>query len=217
MKVGTDGVLLGAWAEIEPTDLHILDIGTGTGLIALMAAQRAPQAQVVGVDVEPLEDATRNASLSPWSDRIRFVHTPIQEFAPTERFERILSNPPFFTDSLTCPDAGRTTARHAVQLSFEELRDAVLRLLTPEGRFSVILPTTEVERFLRCCDGWLALRRRTDVQTVPRRPAKRCLLEFSRPAAGDTLIFSCLAVGTGEQEQYTLEYRALTCDFYLKF
>ncbi|MEG0808035.1 MAG: methyltransferase, partial [Alistipes sp.] len=82
---------------------------------------------------------------SPWSDRIRFVHAPIQEFAPTERFERILSNPPFFTDSLICPDVGRTTARHAVQLSFEELRDAVLRLLTPEGRFSVVLPTTEVD------------------------------------------------------------------------
>ena len=86
------------------------------------------------------------------------------------------SNPPFFVDSLTCPDRGRTAARHAVHLPFGDLRDAVLRLLAPGGRFAVILPTAEAERFLAVCAGRLALVRRTDVRTTPRRPVKRALM-----------------------------------------
>ena len=153
MKVGTDGVLLGAWAAVRPQDRRMLDIGTGTGLIALMLAQRAPEAHVTGVDIDDVGQARENAAASPWSGRVAFAQCPVQEFETPEPFDLIVSNPPFFVDSLTCPDRGRTAARHAVHLPFGDLRDAVLRLLAPGGRFAVILPTAEAERFLAVCAG----------------------------------------------------------------
>lgn len=218
MKVGTDGVLLGAWASVPPDAGRILDIGTGTGLIALMMAQRAPGARITGVDIEPVAEARANADASPWGARLRFVQCPVQEFAAGESFDLILSNPPFFVDSLTSPDAGRTMARHAVALPFGELCDAVVRLLAPGGRFAVVLPLTEAARFGAVCRGRLRIVRRTEVRTTPRRMPKRVLLEFVR---ADTLpeLPECseLVIGTGEHECYTPEYRALTRDFYLKF
>lgn len=180
MKVGTDGVLLGAWVDVRPGDARILDIGTGTGLIALMMAQRAARARIVGVDVEDVAQARENADASPWGGRVEFEQCPVQEFAPLERFDLIVSNPPFFVDSLTCFDAGRTTARHAVRLPFDELCEAVVRLLAPGGRFALILPTDEAARFLAVSRGRLVATRRTDVRTTPRRPVKRVLLEFVR-------------------------------------
>ena len=218
MKVGTDGVLLGAWAEVRTSDRRMLDIGTGTGLIALMLAQRAPEARITGVDIDDVAQARENADASPWGDRVAFERCPVQEFTASEPFDLILSNPPFFVDSLTCPDRGRTAARHAVHLPFDELRDAVLRLMAPAGRFAVILPTAEAERFLAVCDGTLALTRRTDIRTTPRHPAKRALMEFSRmPCTGLPAVRDELTVGTGQHECYTPEYRALTREFYLKF
>ena len=126
MKVGTDGVLLGAWTPLRDSDRRILDIGTGTGLIALMLAQRAPGAAVTGIDIDDVGEARANGDASPWGDRLSFVRCPVQEFSDRP-FDLIVSNPPFFVDSLTCPDAGRTTVRHAVHLPFGELRDAVGR------------------------------------------------------------------------------------------
>ncbi|WP_297930553.1 methyltransferase [uncultured Alistipes sp.] len=225
MKVGTDGVLLGAWASVRPGDRLLLDIGTGTGLVALMLAQRSEAcaadgaaARIVGVDIEPVEQARENAAASPWADRLSFERTAVQAYDPGVRFDLVLSNPPFFVDSLTCPDRGRTMARHAVSLPFEELRDAAVRLLAPSGRFAVILPTDEGERFEALCRGVLTLRRRTRVRTVPRREPKRVLLEFV-PAAGmaEEPVDETLSIGTGGHESYTDEYRALTRDFYLKF
>ncbi len=219
MKVGTDGVLLGAWTPLRPTDLRLLDIGTGTGLIALMLAQRAPEAEVTGIDIDDVSQARENAAASPWGERLHFVQTPVQAFAPAGRFDRIVSNPPFFDATLPSPDAGRTTARHTVTLSFTELCDAVLRLLAPGGRFSVVLPHSEVWRFLLAAGGRLTTLRRTDVRTTPRRPVKRTLLELARTeeAEGDAPVTGELVIGTGEHEGYTSEYRALTGDFYLKF
>ncbi|WP_290540840.1 methyltransferase [Alistipes sp.] len=218
MKVGTDGVLLGAWATVRPQERRLLDIGTGTGLIALMLAQRAPEARVTGVDIDDVGQARENADASPWGGRVTFAQCPVQEFVSPDPFDLIVSNPPFFVDSLTCPDRGRTAARHAVHLPFGDLRDAVLRLLAPEGRFAVILPTAEAERFRALCAGRLALVRRTDVCTTPRHPAKRALMEFVRAdLAAAASEVSQLIVGTGEHECYTPEYRALTRDFYLKF
>ena len=153
MKVGTDGVLLGAWVSVGPSDRRILDIGSGTGLIALMMAQRVPGARITGVDVEDISQARENADASPWGDRVAFERCPVQEFAAPETFDLIVSNPPFFVDSLTCPDAGRTTARHAVRLPFGDLRDAVVRLLSDEGRFAVVLPADEAARFIGICRG----------------------------------------------------------------
>ena len=217
MKVGTDGVLLGAWVDIEAEDRRLLDIGTGTGVIALMLAQRAPEATIWGVDIESVEEARRNGELSPWGERLHFEQTPVQEFE-AEPFDLILSNPPFFVESLRCPDHGRTMARHAVALPFDALRDAVVRLLKPEGRFALVLPTDEAARFEQIAQGVLRPIRRTRVRTTPRHPAKRCLLEFvheasERVAEPDRE----LMIGTGEHETYTEEYRTLTRDFYLKF
>lgn len=217
MKVGTDGVLLGAWVDIEAEDRRLLDIGTGTGVIALMLAQRAPEATIWGVDIESVEEARCNGERSPWGERLYFEQTPVQEFE-AEPFDLILSNPPFFVESLRCPDHGRTMARHAVALPFEALRDAVARLLKPEGRFALVLPTDEAARFEQIAQGVLRPIRRTRVRTTPRHPAKRCLLEFvhessERVAEPDRE----LMIGTGEHETYTEEYRALTRDFYLKF
>lgn len=133
MKVGTDGVLLGAWAEIRTADRRILDIGTGTGLIALMMAQRAPEARITGIDIIDVSEARENAEASPWNDRLTFERTSVQKFESPEPFDLILSNPPFFVDSLTCPDNGRTTARHTVTLPYEDLCDAVVRLWLRKG------------------------------------------------------------------------------------
>lgn len=185
MKVGTDGVLLGAWVSVRPSDRRILDIGTGTGLIALMMAQRVPGARITGVDVEDISQARENADASPWGGRVAFVQCPVQEFAPQGKFDLVVSNPPFFVDSLTCPDAGRTTARHAVRLPFGDLRDAVVRLLSDEGHFAVVLPADEAARFIGICRDVLLPVRRTDVRTTPRHAAKRVLLEFVRTSSGD--------------------------------
>ena len=220
MKVGTDGVLLGAWAEVRPSDRRILDIGTATGLIALMMAQRAPEVQITGIDILDVAEARANADASPWGARIRFEQRPVQAFSAAEPFDLILSNPPFFVDSLTCPDRGRTTARHAVTLPYEELRDAVVRLLAPDGHFAAVLPVTEAERWLAICKGKLRLLRRTDVRTTPRRAPKRALLEFApenAPTGPEQPVCDELIIGTGEHESYTDAYRALTRDFYLKF
>ena len=225
MKVGTDGVLLGAWAPIRETDRRLLDIGTGTGLIALMLCQRSAGSLVTGVDIDDVAQARENGDSSPWGERLQFVQTPIQHFFPPERFDLIVSNPPFYIDSLTSPDAGRTTARHTVHLSQAELIGSVVRLMAPGGRFAVVLPTPEADRFLQTASGLLDLVRRTDVCTTPRRPAKRALMLFMRaanrrdPRTGSGLhpVRDLLVIGTGEHECYTPEYRALTGDFYLKF
>ena len=227
MKVGTDGVLVGAWATVRPTDRLLLDIGTGTGLIALMLAQRTEPfaadgggARVVGIDIEPVDVARRNAAASPWSGSVTFEQVPVQRFEPGVRFDLVVSNPPFFVDSLTCPDAGRTTARHAVSLPFEALRDAVVRLLAVDGRFTVVLPVEEGARFVALCRGHLALLHRTEVRTTPRKAPRRVLLEFGAADACDAdrpVVEEALTIGTGAHESYTEAYRALTRDFYLKF
>lgn len=223
MKVGTDGVLLGAWVDLRPSDRRILDIGTGTGVIALMLAQRTAdcgvtnRAEITGVDVAAVEEARCNADNSPWGDWVRFERKPIQQFE-AEPFDLIVSNPPFFTESLLSPDIGRATARHAVALPFEELRDAVVRLLGAEGRFALVLPIGEAERFVSLCAGKLAVTRRTEVRTTPRHPAKRVLLELQHAARVSTAcIGDELMIGTGAHEEYTEAYRLLTRDFYLKF
>lgn len=217
MKVGTDGVLLGAWARIESGASRILDIGTGTGVIALMMAQRAPEAEIWGVDIDPVEEACYNGTQSPWSDRLHFVQQPVQEFQAAP-FDLILSNPPFFVESLQCPDRGRTMARHAVALPFEALRDAVARLLKREGRFALVLPITEAERFESLAEGVLRVVRKSSVRTTPRHAAKRCLMEFVHAdSTAERQPDEELMIGTGEHETYTEEYRNLTRDFYLKF
>lgn len=218
MKVGTDGVLLGAWVGVEPEDRRILDIGTGTGLLALMLAQRTPaRIEAVEIDEQSALEARDNVLASPWSDRIGVVCTDVQTYDPGCRFDLIVSNPPFYVDSLVSPDGGRTRVRHAEALPFEALRDAVLRLLAPDGRFALVLPPPEAARFVALAAGRLFVRRRTEVCPTPGRGVRRWLLELGRtPCTTPETDRLVIARGNASGD-YTPEYRALTRDFYLKF
>lgn len=217
MKVGTDGVLLGAWTPLHPEPKRILDVGCGTGVIALMMAQRTSQTTITALDIDPdcVAETRENADRSPWGECIETRCVPVQEFE-ADPFDLVVSNPPYFVDSLRSPDAGRTTARHTDSLRFEELIEASLRLLKPAGRLAVVLPVEEGERFLRLASEYLWLERRLEVQTTPRRPVKRLLMLFSRrqPATGP--LVERLVIQSGPEE-FTPEYRTLTGDFYLKF
>ena len=215
MKVGTDGVLLGAWAECEGAR-RILDIGTGTGVIALQMAQRNPMAQVQAVEID--ETAARRARAnfdnSPWAERLEVAQTPVQEFSPAEKFDLIISNPPYFIDSLLPPDAKRSTARHTHDLTFEELDKAVGRLLAENGKFALILPVTEFERYLSLTQ--LHLVRRCDVSSIDGGAVKRILGEFAKQKPTE-VAHETLAIEVENRGEFSAEYRALTKDFYLKF
>lgn len=215
MKVGTDGVLLGAWAPECIAGGRILDIGTGTGVMAIMAAQRNPSARIVGVEIDDMSalQARENAEASPWADRVEIVNADIRSYEAAAPFDLVISNPPYFVDSLKSPDSGRTTARHTVSLDFGELMSAVERLLAPDGRFAVIVPAEAASRVV--ASGRLVLRRRCDVRSKPSAGPIRTMMEFAAGYCGAPE-FSELTIGDGKGG-YTAEYVALTRDFYLKF
>lgn len=180
MKVGTDGVLLGAWAL---GGKRILDIGSGTGLISLMMAQRYPEAQVVGIDLdaEACAEARENVAASPFADRVNIVDCRLQDYESVEKFDAIVSNPPFFLNSLKNPDSKRSMARHADSLPFRELFRGVKLLLSDDGVFSAIVPVEVLEAF--ASEGYmhgLYLLRQCGIKTVERKQPKRYLLTFAK-------------------------------------
>ena len=218
MKVGTDGVLLGAWTRLEPCHQRVLDIGTGTGLVALMAAQRTEQwgAEVVAVEIDSQSaaEAAYNFGASEWSSRLSVVQKAVQEFEDDVRFDHIVTNPPYFVDSLRSPDKGRTQARHTDSLSFDELARSAERLLTEGGVVSVVLPADALgDITLAMARRGLFLARRCDVRSKPTSAPIRVLLEFGRTAAKTD--HTSLTIYDGGD--YSAEYKALTKDFYLKF
>lgn len=219
MKVGTDGTLIGAWASMPYTECSILDIGTGTGLIAIMAAQRAPQAQIIGIDIDSdcIEQARENVAASPWSERIDIIHSALQEFSSSKDLDIIISNPPYFVDSLLSPDEKRATARHTTSLSFSDLFDGVERLLAQDGIFALILPPAEAERFLSVARGRLFLKRRCDVWSTPESGIKRVMMELQKQPPEELPIIERLIIEDSGPMGYSAEYRELTRDFYLKF
>ena len=219
MKVGTDGTLLGAWAALPPHAKKILDIGTGSGLIAIMAAQRHPTAKITAIDIDKdcVLQATENAVASPWAERIEVIDTPLQEYSPEEKFDVIISNPPYFADSMHSPDRQRTTARHTASLSFKELTDGVLRLLADDGLFAVILPTAESELLLSASRGRLFTWRRCEVWSTPESGARRIMLELMREPPKDLAQKEKIIIEQGGRHVYSEEYKALTADFYLNF
>ena len=215
MKVGTDGVLLGAWAACDGAK-RILDIGTGTGVISLMLAQRNIEAEIQAVEIDEIatKRARSNFDLSPWAERLEVECCAVQEFSSDEKFDLIISNPPYFVDSLLPPDAKRSTARHTHDLSFEELDKAVCRLLADEGLFALILPTTEFEKYLTITQ--LHLVRRCDVYPKVDAATKRVMAEFALHATAEVK-HETITIEQDKRGDYTDEYRALTKDFYLKF
>lgn len=220
MKVGTDGVLLGAWGCVEGR--RILDIGTGTGLIALMAAQRNPEATVLGIDIDEaaVRQAQENASRSPFRERVGCVLCDAMALHPDgqERFDAILCNPPFFTEDTLPDDKGRALARNSRSLPFPQLVGKVASLLTGRGTFSVILPAQHAGDFVGLClEAGLHLQRRCMVRTTSRKPPRRALLTFSMDADLPSSICDveselCLMDDNGSRSQ---AYKALTEDFYL--
>lgn len=193
MKVGTDGVLLGAWATGGSS---VLDVGTGTGIIALMMAQRCPQARVTALDIDEgaARQALQNVAQSPFADRIEVLQKSVQEFDganETNRgngtnrsngtYDAIVSNPPFFIDSLNAPDRQRNIARHAETLTYGQLMQAAWRLLADEGELSVVVPFDYRQRMEDEATfvGFFPSRV-CAVRTSARKPAKRFLLAFRK-------------------------------------
>lgn len=219
MKVGTDGVLLGAWADIEGCR-SILDIGTGTGIIALMAAQRAAEAIVTGIeiDAEAAEQARENAARSPFAKRVHIVTADFIAFAeqsPKKHFDALLCNPPYFADALKCPDAARRTARHDDTLSLDALSRCAAQLLTAEGTLSVVLPfDRRADMIAAAAERQLFPCRETRILTLPHKAPKRILMSFSPNATGCTPNELCIDAAPG---QPTNEYKNLVKNFYLKF
>lgn len=217
MKVGTDGTLLGAWAAAPSGQCRILDIGTGTGLIALMMAQRFPEAEVTGIDIDEdaVAQAVENVRLSPFSERVRIYRQDIVNFTDIIGFDTIVSNPPYFVDSLACPDDQRTIARHAVSLTYEQLMHQVYRLLKDEGRFSVVVPSdcrAKIEA-AACLEGFFTTRVCL-IKTTPRKQPKRQLIEFQKHSVSE------LDIREGIIEEFpnirSEWYQQLTKEFYIK-
>ena len=218
MKVGTDGVLLGAWGCVEGK--RILDIGTGTGIIALMAAQRNPEAKVFGIDVdeEAVLQAQENVAESPFSSRVECILQDILTFEPEMCFDAILCNPPFFTEDTLPDDKGRALARNSKSLPFPQLIKKVASLLAENGRFSVIIPNDHVQEFVGLClNENLHLVNRCIVRTKANKPPRRSLLAFTKGQVQSSMFNVqshelCLMNTDGSRSE---AYKALTDEFYL--
>lgn len=220
MKVGTDGVLLGAWADVEKAS-HILDVGTGTGLIALMLAQRNPLASIVAIDLDQSASlqAAANVAESPFKEQIQVEHISLQNFAekyPSRRYDLIVSNPPYFANSLLSPDKGRSLARHADALPLEVFLENSVALMNPLGRLAVVLPYEMAEKMAKSVLKYgLYIAARTDVITVSGAMPKRSLLSLILGRDDGQTHYNQLTIELS-RHQYTDEFKEMTADFYLK-
>jgi tRNA1Val (adenine37-N6)-methyltransferase len=222
MKVGTDGILLGAWADVRHSQ-RVLDIGTGTGLLALMIAQRSPNAMIDAVEIDrnAYLQAVDNVRRSPWAERIQVYHGSIQELANslTPNYDLIVSNPPFFANASKSPQLSRNLARHSDRLSPTELLQIAAQLLKPQGSLAVIYPwdiaqdlTTKAAAFNLFSDRQLLIKPTSD------RAIKRVLIQFIKsampqPSSANPQI-STLVIEVAKHV-YSPEFIALTKDFYL--
>jgi tRNA1Val (adenine37-N6)-methyltransferase len=218
MKVGMDAVLLGAWTNVNSAE-KILDIGTGTAIIALMLAQKSDSfIDGVEIDKDACKQAAVNVSNSQWGNRIKIYHASIQDYwkSYSFKYDLIVSNPPYFINSFKAPSEKRTTARHTDSLTHEDIIKASSILLTPAGRLCLILPFNEstifreiaIERHLYC-------NKLTFVKPRADKKANRVLMEFSfkeEPAVENELI-----IEESQRHQYTSDYKFLTRDYYLAF
>lgn len=219
MKIGTDGVLLGAWAPIDNHPFSILDIGTGTGIIALMLAQRsaAQQIDALEIDEDAYEQATDNFENSPWNDRLFCFHAGLDEFIeePEDEYDLIVSNPPFYSEDYKTENYSRDLARFQDAMPFEQLLEAADLLLSENGILAVIIPFKEEENFMALANEFeLYPLKITRVKGTPTTEIKRSLLAFSRNKTTDLSIDE-LVIETA-RHVYTPDYIALTKDFYLK-
>ena len=220
MKVGTDGVLLGAWAQ---GGKKILDIGTGTGLIALMMAQRFPLADIDAIEIDKgaFEDAQLNVSQSPFNDRINIVNCCLQDYQLCNEtctegvYDTIVCNPPYFINSLKNPLQSRTTARHADSLSPQELIYHAKRLLKTKGTLSIIIPYDNKDILeAEAIFNGLSVLKLVNIKTKSSKPAKRCLIEFGKDATKQCEEEE--QVLTTDKGTRTEWYQNITQEFYIK-
>lgn len=218
MKVGTDAVLLGAWADVAGATT-ILDAGTGTGVIALMAAQRTDGKALIDAvesNREAATDAAENFIHSPWHNVLTLIQQPLQRMVPQHRYDLIISNPPYFINSLKPPSPARQAARHTGEMTFDDLiTTTVQHGKQPSGRLAVILPVPESVIFhTKAAAKGLYLTRRCDFRTRQHKPVERVLMEFSFQKNPDYQSEElCLYE---KEQQWSLAYKKLTGAFYLK-
>ena len=215
-KVGTDGVILGAYADVKGAE-KILDIGSGTGLIAIMLAQRS-KAEIFALepDKDSFDQLLENISGCNWRDRIHGVNASLQDYDPGFRFNLIISNPPYFINSIRNPDARKASARHNDTLSQEELLSGVVRLLEEGGSFEVVMPYAEGNILIASAAGYgLYCNKILKIKPSPASQIRRVVLTFNRFKSKQTEKF--LTIEHGPRHEFTEDYRTLTRDFYLKF
>lgn len=221
MKVGTDGVLLGAWCPLPSnhsvsSPYRLLDIGTGSGLIALMLAQRLNNSEIDAIDIDQsaVEQTAYNFAQSPFASYLKVHHATLQEW-DAQPYDLIVSNPPYFQSSLKNPNAQRATARHTDTLTYSELISYSSRLLTKHGILALILPIEAEAEIIRLArEHQLYPTHITRVHPKPDKPAKRLLIAFS-PCANDSLPITYTFYIEGDNIPRSEEYQTLTKDFYL--
>lgn len=217
MKVGTDGVLLGAWADTTGKR-NILDIGTGTGLIAIMAAQRNEDAMIDAIEIDPEagKQAKENTDRTEWANRINVIISSLQDFTPEKKYDLIVSNPPFFNNSTKAAGKQRTDARHTYSLPHNELVLFAKKHLSENGVLSVVLPVKEGEDLIKFAEnGNMFCSRKTFVIPKLGSQPKRLLLEFSANMCETNIEY--FTSETETRHIYTKEYKKLTKDFYIAF
>ncbi|UKM65226.1 methyltransferase [Flavobacteriaceae bacterium GSB9] len=218
MKVGTDGVLLGAWASVNQHPFSVLDIGAGTGVLSLMLAQRC-HAEIIDaleIDSNAYEQCVDNFEQSPWSDRLFCYHASLEEFADEieDKYDLIISNPPFYSENYQAENKQRTMARFQDAMPFQHLIESAAKLLSENGVFSVVIPYKEEGRFIKIAlELNLFTNRILHVMGTPTSEKKRSLIEFSFQKSD--VKFELLVIETS-RHQYTEDYINLTKDFYLK-
>jgi tRNA1Val (adenine37-N6)-methyltransferase len=216
-KVGTDGVLLGACADISGVR-NILDIGSGTGLISIMLAQRC-NAEIAAIepDYESFKQTCENVSRCDWHNRITVEHSDLQNFnSKLGKFDLIVTNPPYFSDSLKSPDSRKSAARHNDSLTTVEILEGVLKLLNDDGRLQLIMPYVEGNVFIAEANKYgLYCNNILKIKPLPNAEIRRLILTFSRFQKKPGEKF--LTIERGSRHEFTEEYINLTKDFYLKF
>ena len=220
MKVCTDACVLGAWADVEHAE-NILDIGTGTGLLALMAGQRNPNARIDAVELDPeaFSQASDNVANSPFHSRIEVINSAIQDFNPNKKYDCIITNPPFFQSDLLSPKTQKNQAHHSTSLSFDELLVAIGALLSEQGRYNVLLPMDESQIFTKKALhlGWILVKRLTLYHDKSKKPFRQIMTFKRNYFSENQSIDGALCIYEEDGKIYSSDFKQLLRDFYLIF
>ena len=218
MRVGTDGVLLGAWCSFDGAK-RVLDVGTGTGVIALMVAQRNSTALIdaIDVDITAAEVCRMNFDASPWADRLTAIHTDLNKYQADCAYDLIVCNPPFFDNGVLPPNGARSIARHNQTLTIGQLINSAARLLSATGRLAMVTPADTDRQVRRCAvEAGLQIQRIAQVCPVEGRPPKRMLWEIGTLTMTGEVVAETLCIENDNPRRYSDRYMALCRDFYLK-